>query len=759
LRCDIIVPVWNQPEFTRECIEHVMENTAFPYRLILVDNASAAETRDYLEGLKDKKNVDIALIKNKENLGFIKAVNQGLKISDAPYVCVLNNDTLPASGWLSELVEFAEKHSDVGLLNPLCGGHIQRNMTVNEYASFISASNKNKYMEMNQCQGFAMLIKRDLIEKIGRLDEKFGMGGFDDTDYSMRAHLAGYRSVCVYSSYVYHREHVSFDSMGDRKKIQAESEKRYFGKWPHHRRVAVIFSVSKKTTENEIWNMLNLCLFLARKWCWINLMVYGNKHTRATIDAAQRKMGFPLHQNIKLNILKSRVRPLDIPIRILERSFGRKKRKRYNAVIYGERKTSPLLEVLCNIHKCRLLKADFNKTRPWEQVFQQIMAGTGPFGGDGSHYRVESQGDTDIRTGSGPAPIGSKCDIILPVCDQFDFTKKCIESIVENTDSPFRLIIINNGKNPDTRRLLDELQRNPDVETTIVHNARNIGWVKALNKGIELSSAPYICFQNDDTIVTQGWLRKMINILNLKPEFGLINPSWEGRPAAFSIDAFNTVLEKRGRERFVETDWCRGFSVVIKRAVVEKIGKVDEIYGLAYFDDVDYSVCAIEAGFIALVALDTYVYHHRNVTFFEVLKGPRWNELHEKNKLIYYKKWGKPLKLVITLNKKTLKDNRILDRVEETAFYLARKQHHVEIWSPRAVSRRFRHTNMRIRVYGGFLMKILPAINLYSNKRKKTDKKYNAVFKDVDRSDFPRLARETVDRIKEKTKELIHAGM
>jgi len=80
--------------------------------------------------------------------------------------------------------------------------------------------------------------------------------------------------------------------------------------------------------------------------------------------------------------------------------------------------------------------------------------------------------------------MSMKCDIILPVCDQYDFTKKCIESIVEHTDTPFRLIIINNGSNPDTRKLLNELDNNSEVETTIIHNDHNIGWVKALNKGM-----------------------------------------------------------------------------------------------------------------------------------------------------------------------------------------------------------------------------------------------------------------------------------
>ena len=227
-KCDIIIPIWNQPEATASCIDGVIKNTRYPHRLILVDNGSGEETRGYLDSLKAKGNAEMDIVRNERNQGFIKAVNRGLRISEAHYACILNNDTEPADAWLSELVEFAEMHPDVGLLNPLCNGHVERKLTINEYAKELSISNKGKYMEMNQCQGFCMLVKKQLKDRIGYLDERFGLGGFDDTDYSRRAQAAGYRCVSVHSSYVYHREHASFDKMGNRKSIQSESEKSTF---------------------------------------------------------------------------------------------------------------------------------------------------------------------------------------------------------------------------------------------------------------------------------------------------------------------------------------------------------------------------------------------------------------------------------------------------------------------------------------------------------------------------------------------------
>ena len=362
-----------------------------------------------------------------------------------------------------------------------------------------------------------------------------------------------------------------------------------------------------------------------------------------------------------------------------------------------------------------------------------------------------------------PIMDAMKCDIILPVCDEFKFTKNCIESIVANTDTPYRLIVVNNGKNPDTKSYLAEVKGRLKDALLLIENPYNFGWVKAVNQGIAVSSAPFLCFQNDDTVVTKGWLRKMIGILQANPEIGVVNPAWEGRPSRLSIEKYGDIIEKKYRGKYIETDWARGFSVVFKRAVVEKIGGLDEIYGLAYFDDVDFSVRAINAGFLVVVALDTYVYHHRNVTFFQILKGKKWNELHEKNKIIYYKRWGKPLKVVIVLDRETCENETGLERIIDTAYYLARRQHRIYIWCPCDVSRKFRHTNIRIKsCRSTFLLRLKVFFDLWSKGRKKTAKRYDAIFSFDKR--FERFAnaagqdlndyiKKTVDALKERSRD------
>ena len=353
MKCDIIIPIWNQLEFTRACIENLIENTAYPYRLILIDNGSMDDTRHYLENLRSRKNLDVELIRNETNLGFVKAVNRGLAESSAEYVCILNNDTIPAPGWLENMVEFGNNHRDVGLMNPQCNGHLDT--PIASYAKMLMEKNKGRYMEMNQCQGYCMLIKREVIEKIGYLDEAFGIGGYDDTDYSMRAHKAGYRCVNVYSSYVYHRQHASFDAIGKRESLVAHGEAEYFKKWPRHLRIGLAALSNGDMAEEEIGRLLNMALFLAREWCWVNLFIFGDiEKNKRKISAISDRIKMPLHQNIKFNFLPGLFRELQLLTRLVERSFGTKRRKRYDMGLTNDKRMSSLTKFYYPLHRAEI---------------------------------------------------------------------------------------------------------------------------------------------------------------------------------------------------------------------------------------------------------------------------------------------------------------------------------------------------------------------------------------------------------------------
>ena len=181
--CDIIIPIWNQPALTRRCLEAIGGKTGTPHRLILIDNGSEEDTRSFLESLAGDPSWNGILIRNEENLGFIRAVNQGLKASQARYVCILNNDIVVTEGWLERMVEFAGSHPEAGLLNPE-QNHDPGKPMPGDLEAFARSrvQGRGKWMELDHCTGGCLLVKREVIQKVGVLDEAYGEGYFEDND-------------------------------------------------------------------------------------------------------------------------------------------------------------------------------------------------------------------------------------------------------------------------------------------------------------------------------------------------------------------------------------------------------------------------------------------------------------------------------------------------------------------------------------------------------------------------------------------------
>lgn len=255
MRCDIIIPVWNQLEITRNCINSIIQNTAYPYRLIIIDNASDKETEWYLKSLNEKNNLNLKYIRNDENIGFVKAVNQGIKLSDAPYLCIMNNDTIAADGWLKEMVDVMEGYPQLGLVNPssnTSGQFPGKDESIDEYALGLRCF-KGQIQELYTCRGFCMLLRRAVVEKIGILDEGYHIGYFDDTDYCKRAQEAGYRTARAKAAYVYHKENISFKELDDNEILFKNNEKIFFERWGRPVRVAYFIDrINSKNRINDI---------------------------------------------------------------------------------------------------------------------------------------------------------------------------------------------------------------------------------------------------------------------------------------------------------------------------------------------------------------------------------------------------------------------------------------------------------------------------------------------------------------------------
>ncbi|NQT06831.1 MAG: glycosyltransferase family 2 protein [Candidatus Omnitrophica bacterium] len=335
MSCDIIIPIWNHLKFTKECVESIIKNTSYPYKLILIDNGSDRRTWAYLETLNVRK--EIMVIRNEENLGFVKAVNQGLKVSKAPYICIMNNDTIATEGWLSEMVDVAESDKFIGLLNPSSNnlGQHKGYAKIERFAEKLKAF-KGQYIEMGACIGFSMLMKRELYKKIGQLDEVYGSGNFDDTDYSRRAEKEGYICVRAKGAYVYHHIKTSFTKIKSYEDSFRKNQEIYNKRWGRPKRL--LYVVTKGHGKLFDWIREDI-LKKARGGNWVWLYFKKDEDMPQIAE----------HSNIKLIYLPKILFDFNCLVRII------KKKKRFDSIFVDDTKLIGKIEKYNNFHKAETM--------------------------------------------------------------------------------------------------------------------------------------------------------------------------------------------------------------------------------------------------------------------------------------------------------------------------------------------------------------------------------------------------------------------
>jgi GT2 family glycosyltransferase len=333
MKCDIVIAVWNNLELTKSCIGSIIKNTDAEYRLVIIDNASDNETKKYLEGLKDREDPRVLLVRNETNLGFIKAVNQGIKLSEAPYICLINNDTIVTKGWLSEMIKVARGSPRIGLVNPssnTLGQDPGKGESVDVYAESLKKEAATS-TEIGSAHGFCMLIKREVIDRIGVFDEIYGMGNFEDTDYSRRVIKEGCICVRAHRAYVFHDEGRSF---GRNKAFDDNFERNrqiYEFRWGKRRWIAYIIS---SYDDNMVRSLEKEIIPVVRNGLWV--WYFSNK-----------RLALPEHSNIIANVFDKH-----FYLKTLWKVLTKK--KRFSEIHVTDERFAKVLEKLSFIHKAKV---------------------------------------------------------------------------------------------------------------------------------------------------------------------------------------------------------------------------------------------------------------------------------------------------------------------------------------------------------------------------------------------------------------------
>ncbi|MCB4792837.1 MAG: glycosyltransferase family 2 protein [Elusimicrobia bacterium] len=231
----IIIPCFNQLFYTKKCLESIRQNTNLPYEIITIDNGSKDRTPEYLDSYPN-----IKLITNKTNLGFAPACNQGIKAAKGSFLIILNNDTIVTPGWLERLITCAQSDRSIGLVGPctnITHGfqkvqsiHFTNLKELYRWSNIFCINNYGNWYNVLWLNAFCILIKRELINKIGLFDENFTRGGYEDYDYCIRARKLKYKLFCCNDSFVYHYGTKSY-SKKDNFNNLVKNSKVFLKKW------------------------------------------------------------------------------------------------------------------------------------------------------------------------------------------------------------------------------------------------------------------------------------------------------------------------------------------------------------------------------------------------------------------------------------------------------------------------------------------------------------------------------------------------
>lgn len=239
-----------------------------------------------------------------------------------------------------------------------------------------------------------------------------------------------------------------------------------------------------------------------------------------------------------------------------------------------------------------------------------------------------------------------KCDIIIPIYNAPEWVKLCVNTLFVNTQKEVigTVFLMDDNSDEITKNLLKNLSVKYGSQVKVVTNKKNLGFVKNVNRGLGLSSSDYILLLNSDCIVSNNTIEKLMNHMEKDKKIGLISPL-SNNAANLSLDMFegfsymkmDSLLESKFKGKNFDACTVVGNCLMISKACLTKIGKLDEVYGMGYGEETDYQFLAMSKGFTAKVAIDTYVYHKAEASFGT---SKEKQKRVEKNRVLFFSRWG-----------------------------------------------------------------------------------------------------------------------
>lgn len=295
-----------------------------------------------------------------------------------------------------------------------------------------------------------------------------------------------------------------------------------------------------------------------------------------------------------------------------------------------------------------------------------------------------------------------KVDIIIPTFNNLPYLKACVESVRKNTDWPYNLLVVNSGSD----QTAEWLTQQPDI--IAINSKDRLHFSAANNAGLAVAKERYVCFLNDDTIVSEGWLGALMHE-GMKPGIGAVGPfsncdkTWLHNESivaggkdlhpGMALGEVESVIPQiykwRHRKEVHPRGWLAFYCTLIPRSVIDKVGLLDMDFKSGD-EDLDYCRRITNEGFLCRQTYDSWVFHFggRTRKLAEGLDPEKHQAEDQGNHEHYRKKWGDFLAPKVPEKKKKSSPaearDLALDHGGNKLFVLYTGQAW-ERWSPRSV--------------------------------------------------------------------------
>lgn len=237
----IVIPVYNQFDYTYACVKSILQNSGdVSYEILIADDCSTDVTREI-----DRVITGLHTIRNPENLRFLRNCNHAAKSARGKYILFLNNDTQVQPNWLAPLVDLMENDETIGMTGSKlvfpdgrlqeAGGILWKDGSAWNYGNRSDPADPefNYVKDVDYISGASICIRKELWEEIGGFDERFAPAYCEDSDLAFEVRKHGRRVVYQPASVVVHFEGVSngTDTSTGQKQYQVINQKKFYEKW------------------------------------------------------------------------------------------------------------------------------------------------------------------------------------------------------------------------------------------------------------------------------------------------------------------------------------------------------------------------------------------------------------------------------------------------------------------------------------------------------------------------------------------------